>query len=465
MSNLRAFAAACGSAWAIQPEALQGLLEIAAREHQPDFAAVEAARARRTDSGLTMRDGVAIIGVTGPIVRYADMFSAISGATSVSTLAREFNTALSDPSVRAILLNIDSPGGEVAGINEFAQMVFDARGKKPVLAYVDGMAASAAYWIASAADEIVTDNTGLLGSIGVVATVANPDVKSAREVQFVSSQSPNKRPNPNTDAGKSQLQTMVDDLADVFVSAVARNRGVTPDAVINEFGQGGVMVGAKAVDAGLADRLGSFEQIVSELAAGNWRKKSKPQHAAEDSIQPEAAEGHDMDLIAKIKALVNGEAEEPGATAAATIEETQKAQLAQERAARERAEADALALRQQLATQAAEAAQTAAETFADEQTAAGRLYPAERQALLAQYAQAAADDVASPLANGSRVATLRALIETRPANGLTQERVGGETSTRTLRADENAQTELSAERRNALLAATPIGKAALKAVN
>lgn len=462
MSNLRAFAAACGSAWAIQPEALQGLLEIAAREHQPDFAAVEAARARRTDSGLTMRDGVAIISVTGPIVRYADMFSAISGATSVSTLAREFNTALSDPSVRAILLNIDSPGGEVAGINEFAQMVFDARGKKPVLAYVDGMAASAAYWIASAADEIVTDNTGLLGSIGVVATVANPDVKSAREVQFVSSQSPNKRPNPNTDAGKSQLQTMVDDLADVFVSAVARNRGVTPDAVINEFGQGGVMVGAKAVDAGLADRLGSFEQIVSELAAGNWRKKGKTNMAA----QTEAAEENTM-TIQEIKAAFSevlstfrAKAEE----AAAPIETASTDQLAQERAARERAEADALALRQRLVTQAAEAAQTAAETFADEQTAAGRMYPAERQALLAQYTQAAADDVASPLANGSRVATLRALIETRPANGLTQERVG-ETNTRTLRADENAQTELSAERRNALLAATPIGKAALKAVN
>lgn len=257
--------------WAITPEALQLILEIAAREHIPDFEAVAAKRARRVDQADTMtirESGVAVIPVVGPIFRYANLFTEISGGTSVSALARDFNGALNDPSIKAILLNVDSPGGEVAGISEFAQMVFDGRGKKRIAAYADGMMASAAYWIASAAGEIIADATAIIGSIGIVAAVPNPEKRSARDVEFVSSQSPRKRPNPNTESGKSQIQAMVDDLATVFVGAVAKHRAVSTATVLEKFGQGDVFVGKKAVAAGLADRLGSFEQLVSDLAAG-----------------------------------------------------------------------------------------------------------------------------------------------------------------------------------------------------
>ena len=271
MKTLRAFNYARSTPWAITPEALQLILEISAREHVLDFEAVAAKRARRVDQADTMmirEGGVAVIPVVGPIFRYANLFTEISGGTSVATLAQDLNKALNDPSVKAILLNVDSPGGEVAGISELAQMVFDGRKKKRIAAYADGMMASAAYWIASAAGEIVADATAIIGSIGIVAAVPNPEKRSARDVEFVSSQSPKKRPNPNTESGKTQIQAMVDDLAEVFVGAVARNRGVSAATVLEKFGQGDVLVGKKAVAAGLADRLGSFEQIVSELAAG-----------------------------------------------------------------------------------------------------------------------------------------------------------------------------------------------------
>jgi len=247
------------------------ILEIAAREHIPDFEAVAAKRARRVDQADTMtirEGGVAILPVVGPIFRYANLFTEISGGTSVSALARDFNTALNDSSVKAILLNVDSPGGEVAGISELAQMIFDGRKKKRIAAYADGMMASAAYWIASAAGEIVADATAIVGSIGIVAAVPNPEKRSARDVEFVSSQSPKKRPNPNTESGKTQIQAMVDDLAAVFVDAVAKHRAVSTATVLEKFGQGDVFVGRKAVAAGLADRLGSFEQTVADLASG-----------------------------------------------------------------------------------------------------------------------------------------------------------------------------------------------------
>jgi capsid assembly protease len=282
---MRAFSLACSIPWAITPEALRQILEISTREHIPDFEAVEAKKARRLDAtdGARIREGgVAVIDVIGPIFRYANLFTEFSGGATISSLARDFNTALNDPQVKAIILNVDSPGGEIAGVGEFAKMVFDARARKPIVAYVGGLGASAAYWIASAAGEIIADATAMLGSIGVVAAVPNPDKRSARDVEFVSSQSPRKRPNPNTESGKGQIQALVDDLAAVFIADVAKHRAVSVDTVLQKFGEGAVLVGKKAVALGLADRMGSFEQVVSELAAGKSSRRVTPKMSLAD---------------------------------------------------------------------------------------------------------------------------------------------------------------------------------------
>lgn len=448
-----AFNRACSVAWAILPESLHQLLEIATREHVPDFDAVEARRSRRMDGNerVKIRNGVAVLDITGPIFRYADVFTMVSGATAISTLARDFTAVIEDPNVSSILLNIDSPGGEVAGINEFAQMVFEGRSRKPVIAYIDGYGASAAYWIASAAEEIVADKTALIGSIGVVAAVPNPDSKSARDVQFVSSQSPKKRPNPNTESGKEQLQAMVDDLAEVFVSTVARNRSTDIDTVLAEFGQGAVLVGEKAVVAGLADRIGSFESLLAEMASRRKPKKMSAIAGEEnDDMTIKDIKKRIMAIFAEEPAEEMVEAAEPEAADAAKPE----AVIAAENEA----------LRRQIAEQQAATWRESAEAFVAVQISTGKLLPAERDSLIEDFIQAAADDQAMPPVDGNfRLTRLRRRIESRSSHNLFEEAVTSRDH-QILASDDNAQTEMSEDRRRELLNKTPTGKAALKAV-
>jgi ClpP class serine protease len=273
---MRAFEIITAVPWAMTEPALQHLLQVyeTAIERKAagmplDRQAIAAEVGKPLDNTfvVTVRDGVAVIPVEGPIFRHANLMTDLSGATSLEMLALDFRQALANPAVHSILLDVDSPGGEANGVNEFSEMLYAARGQKPIVAYVSDTGASAAYWIASACDEIICDATAMLGSIGVVAAVPDPAARKARDIEFVSSQSPNKRPDVTTERGKAQIQVIVDSLAEIFIGAVARNRGVTPNTVQSDFGQGGVLVGQQAVAAGLADRLGSFEQVVAELQA------------------------------------------------------------------------------------------------------------------------------------------------------------------------------------------------------
>lgn len=257
-----------GEPWAITETALHTILEIAARENEsPQAVAAKLGRNLQNTYSVTERDGVAIIPVAGPLFRYANLFTMISGASSYELIARDFTAALENPNIKGIILDIDSPGGEVNGVSELSNMVYAARGKKPVVAYASGDAASGAYWIASAADEIVVSETSALGSIGVVGMYQGKSGKSAETVEIVSSQSPHKRLDPTSDEGRNRLQTRIDSMADVFIGTIARNRDVSAEDVQSHYGGGDVMIGAKAVSAGLADRIGSLEGLIAELSS------------------------------------------------------------------------------------------------------------------------------------------------------------------------------------------------------
>jgi capsid assembly protease len=256
-----------GEPWAITETALQTILEIATRENEsPQAVAAKLGRNLQNTYSVMERDGVAIIPVTGPLFRYANLFTSISGASSYELIARDFTVALENPQIKGIIIDIDSPGGEVNGVSELSNMVYAARGKKPVVAYASGDAASGAYWIASAADEIVVSETSALGSIGVVGMYRGKSGKQSEDVEIVSSQSPHKRLDPQTDEGRARLQLRIDSMADVFISTIARNRDVAPQIVQTHYGGGDVMIGARAVEAGLADRVGSLEQLIQELS-------------------------------------------------------------------------------------------------------------------------------------------------------------------------------------------------------
>lgn len=244
--------------WLISPEWLQTIYDIAMRNGDPD--ALAAYQGETITDGIEYRDGAAIINVIGPIFRYANLFTEISGATSTSKLATHITKASKDPNVKKIILNFDSPGGQVTGINELSKMIKKISEEKPVIAYVDGSAASAAYWLASSATEIVADETALVGSIGVVATFRRKT--NSDEIEIVSSNAPKKRPDITTQEGQDEVKKTLDAIADVFVEAVAENRGVTKDYVLKNFGQGGVLVGKNALAVGMIDRIDSFENLL-----------------------------------------------------------------------------------------------------------------------------------------------------------------------------------------------------------
>ncbi len=254
---------AAGEPWAITETALNNILTIASRQNE-SIEVMSAKLGRELDNSYVteIREGAAVIPVVGPLFRYANIFTAISGASSYEILAKDFTSALENPDVHSIILDIDSPGGEVNGCAEFASMIFEARGKKPIIAYASGDAASGAYWIASACDQIIASETSMLGSIGVVAVYRGSKDESVLEI--VSSQSPYKRLDPSSKDGKSRLQSRIDDLATVFIESIAKHRGVDPPTVIKDFGGGDVFIGKNAINSGLADDIGSLEQIINE---------------------------------------------------------------------------------------------------------------------------------------------------------------------------------------------------------
>jgi ClpP class serine protease len=146
--------------------------------------------------------------------------------------------------------------------------VFGARGNKPIIAHVSGTAASAAYWIVSAANEVRIERTGIVGSIGVAALVPRqvaPNASGEINVEIVSSNAPNKRPDPESDDGRAEIVSSLDAIESAFLADVARGRGVTPKVVKSDFGQGGVRVGADAVQHRMADRVSSYEQSLAAL--------------------------------------------------------------------------------------------------------------------------------------------------------------------------------------------------------
>lgn len=257
--------------WAITSEWLGVIYGVADRAAKLDPKAIESEFGRPLENTrrVTIRNGVATVPLSGPLFRYANLFTQISGASSLEVFATDFSAALKDQQVGAILLAVDSPGGEVNGTAEVAELIYrarSARGGKPLVAHISGTGASAAYWIASAVDEIVVSETALVGSIGTVVRLYK-DPKNADAIEIVSSQAPKKPMDPETKAGRESIQQVLDDLADVFINTVARNRGVSREDVLSDFGQGDVLVGRKAALAGMADRVGTFEETHERLAA------------------------------------------------------------------------------------------------------------------------------------------------------------------------------------------------------
>lgn len=308
---------------AVTSHYLRVMLAVASRDEFFVSDRVQALEARegtplRNARMSTKRDGVAIIPVLGPLIRKADMFDEMSNVTSYEAIRRDLQAALDDNDVHSIVFSFNSPGGEVTSCGELADAIYQARDKKRMIAYVDGLACSAAYWLASACERIVTAPSGELGSIGCMLAWLDDraalESMGVREIKFVSSQSPKKNPDPSSDVGKEEYQRLVDDLAAVFVAGVAKHRGTDEESVIKNYGNGGVLVGAHAVEAGLADELGNFEALLEQLATQEKAKMNTSRYATAIGLKAEATEDEAITRAADLSKFESAVLSAVGAT-------------------------------------------------------------------------------------------------------------------------------------------------------
>jgi signal peptide peptidase SppA len=249
---------------------------------------------------VTQRAGTAVIPLSGPLVREGSWMSQMLGLTAYETVRKDLEAALENDDIKAIVFDVDSPGGEVSGAGELSKAIFEARGRKPIVAYVSGMMASAAYWVASAADKIVTDQSGILGSIGVrtvmVDTSKLEDNIGVVRYDIVSSQSPYKVPDAGDKEDRARVRETMNQLANVFIADVARNRGISEASVISGYGKGDVLVGKTAKAAGLADELGSFESVLSSLAPSRPTSKRVSMSKPTANMKAAKCDGCDRDM-------------------------------------------------------------------------------------------------------------------------------------------------------------------------
>lgn len=259
--------------WAIRPACLDDLVSrhVAAFSNA-DEKQIEAwggrSPAPTAKDIMSVSGGVATIRIHGVITKTPMVIGWDEWSVGADIVEEAFRTAMSRSSVDSILLDIDSPGGSVDGTPELAAVISAARGKKPIVAFANGMMASAAYWIGSAADTIVATEAALVGSIGVVMDhydlselyskigVKKTPITAGKYKRIASDEK------PLSDEGRAYLQDMVDGIYSMFVDAVSAHRAVTTEKVL-AMADGKEFIGKQAHSVGLIDSIGSRERALA----------------------------------------------------------------------------------------------------------------------------------------------------------------------------------------------------------
>lgn len=225
---------------------------------------------------------IAVVPVFGTIGHRMNMFSDFSGGTSTEQLKAQIQKAVSDESISALVLDVNSPGGTVGGLPEVHEVIMSARAVKPVVASVNAMSASAAYWITSAASEICITPSGEAGSIGVF--YLHEDVSGMLEqmgvkVSIIKAGKFKAEGNewqPLTEEAIAEMQGKVDHYYGMFVSNVAAGRGVSVADVRSKFGEGRMLTATQAKSVGMVDRIETMDATLNRLSkkGGVGRVKS-----------------------------------------------------------------------------------------------------------------------------------------------------------------------------------------------
>ena len=241
---------------------------------EDDFSNVEfSEEGRNPRAGYDIVGGVARIEVCGTLVQKLGSLRPWSGMSGYDGIRQNFLTALSDPEVKAIMLDVDSPGGEVSGCFDLVDTIYQARGRKPIWSILNESAYSAAYAIASAADKIIVPRTGGVGSIGVIwMHVDWSKALSASGIKVTFIQYGDKKADghpeiPLSDAARERFQADIDSMGELFVATAARNRNISVKAVRGT--QAATYLGAAGVSQGLADAVmppdAAFRALLAEI--------------------------------------------------------------------------------------------------------------------------------------------------------------------------------------------------------
>jgi ClpP class serine protease len=279
-----------GEMMMIEARGLDMMLAIASRQViTPEM--IQQYRAQPVEKGrkLGLREGgVGIIPIMGPIFRHATMFADISGATSTDQIAKDIGVALQSEEIKSIVMEIDSPGGQAAGMFELAGLIREANAQKPVTAYVRFDGFSAAYELAAAAGKVVANRTASVGSIGILsAWTSTKKAKEALGLEDIvkrSSQSPKKALDPETPEGNDELQKQLDFLGGKFIEDVAKYRGKSRKTVLEDFGQGAVVNADDALKVGMIDDFGTMEGVIRAVGGGRRYRPTSTSVAASSPV-------------------------------------------------------------------------------------------------------------------------------------------------------------------------------------
>lgn len=267
--------------WAIERGALQVIAGVLARhiaglevDHHALNAAVE--QNKRRELPQPRKGGaVALIPIHGPIVPRATMMTEVSGLASTEGITAAVNDAIADPNIRQIVLDIDSPGGNVAGCTECVESILAAREQKPIVAQAHFSMGSAAYWIGSAATEIVASPSAQVGSIGVFAI--HNDISEALKALGIKrtyiSEGKYKLIGKETEAlsddDRAEIAGKVKEFYGTFVDDVARGRKVPASSVRNGYGEGRIVGASEALNLKMVDRVATLSETLARLSPGS----------------------------------------------------------------------------------------------------------------------------------------------------------------------------------------------------
>lgn len=252
------------------------------------------------------RSVVAVLPVYGVLTPRANMMTEISGGTSIERLTARFRALMDDSGVKGIVLDVDSPGGSVFGVQGIADEIRKARGAKPIETQVNPVMGSGAVWIGSQSDGVAMTPDALAGAIGVYTSredLTEQRKREGRSVEYISAGKHKVAASvggmPLTPEARASLQEIVDDRYNAFVTAVAKGRHVGVDAVRNGFGEGTMMTAKRAIKEGLADRVATLEETIKLVGrGGSLKEKGKTgsgsafieqPHGDTEELSPEAA--------------------------------------------------------------------------------------------------------------------------------------------------------------------------------